>query len=87
VSAGEWIGLVRGDGIVSAGSSVVDVASSLLDRLVTAERELVTIVAGEDATAADTEQILAWLTASRPAVEVEVHEGGQPLYPYLFGVE
>ena len=24
---------------------------------------------------------------AHPQVEVEVHEGGQPLYPYLIGVE
>ena len=29
----------------------------------------------------------AWLADHRPGVEVEVHDGGQPLYPYLFGVE
>ena len=29
----------------------------------------------------------AWLTEHHDDVEVEVHTGGQPLYPYLFGVE
>ena len=29
----------------------------------------------------------AWLDEHRPDVTVEVHRGGQPLYPYLFGVE
>jgi dihydroxyacetone kinase-like predicted kinase len=87
VSAGDWIGLVRGDGIVSVGNSVVDVSTNLLDRLITSDRELVTVVVGDDATEADTDEILAWLADARPTVEVEVHEGGQPLYPYLFGVE
>jgi hypothetical protein len=87
VSAGDWIGLVRGDGIVSVGNSVVDVSMNLLDRLITSDRELVTVVVGDDATEADTDEILAWLADARPTVEVEVLEGGQPLYPYLFGVE
>jgi hypothetical protein len=34
-----------------------------------------------------TEAVLEWLAAHRPAVEVEVHDGGQPLYPFLFGAE
>ena len=87
VSAGDWIGLVRGDGIVAAGRSLVEVASGLLERLVTRERELVTVVVGADARDYDTDQILAWLASERADVEVEVHDGGQPLYPYLFGVE
>ena len=38
-------------------------------------------------TTATTAAIEAWLADHRPGVEVEVHDGGQPLYPYLFGVE
>ena len=87
VRAGDWIGLVRGDGIVAAGTSVVDVATALLARLVSADRELLTIVAGADASADATDAIVAWARDAHPAVEVEVHDGGQPLYPYLFGVE
>ncbi|MDP9006922.1 MAG: hypothetical protein M3N15_08410 [Actinomycetota bacterium] len=29
----------------------------------------------------------SWLAERRPDVEVEVYRGGQPLYPYLLGVE
>jgi len=28
-----------------------------------------------------------WVHDNRPGCEVEVHHGGQPLYPYLFGIE
>jgi hypothetical protein len=28
-----------------------------------------------------------WLAEHRPQVGTEVHHGGQPLYPYLFGIE
>lgn len=87
VSRGDWIGLVRDDGIVAVGSSAVEVAIGLLGSLLDAGREIVTIVTGEDAEAADTEQILAWIDDEHADLEVEVHEGGQPLYPYLFGVE
>jgi len=34
-----------------------------------------------------TDAVRAWLAEERPDVQVEVHRGGQPLYPYLFGVE
>jgi DAK2 domain fusion protein YloV len=87
VAEGDWIGLVRGDGIVSVAGDVVSASTALLDQLVDDSREIVTIVTGADAVAADTEAITAWLADRRGAVQVEVHRGGQPLYPYLFGVE
>ena len=87
VRTGDWIGLVRGDGIVSVSGEVLEAVTGLLDRIVTASSELVTVIEGGDASAATTELILAWLAANRPGAEVEVHKGGQPLYPYLVGVE
>lgn len=87
VTEGDWIGLVRGDGIVSIAGTMVGSATQLLDHLIDDARELLTIVTGEGSTAAATDQITAWVTENRPDVAVEVHVGGQPLYPYLFGVE
>ena len=87
ISAGDWIGLVRGDGIVSVSGSLVGAATALLDQLVTPDREIVTIISGADATAKHTDALQSWLAEHRPDVDVEVHAGAQPLYPYLFGVE
>jgi dihydroxyacetone kinase-like predicted kinase len=87
ITAGDWIGIVRGDGIAAVSGSLEGAAEALLDRLVTADRELVTVLTGADATAAHTDALLAWLDEHRPEVQVEVLCGGQPLYPYLFGVE
>jgi dihydroxyacetone kinase-like predicted kinase len=87
ITAGDWIGLVRGDGIVSVSGSLEGAATSLLDQLVTDEREILTIVTGADAPRAVTEALQVWANDNRPGLQVEVHTGGQPLYPYLFGVE
>lgn len=87
ITAGDWIGIVRGDGIAAVSGSMEGAAEALLDRLVTADRELVTVLTGAEATTAHTDALLAWLDEHRPAVQVEVLRGGQPLYPYLFGVE
>jgi dihydroxyacetone kinase-like predicted kinase len=59
----------------------------LLARLVDGDHEIVTIITGLDATAEQTAEIAAWLEGEHPEVDVEVHHGGQPLYPYYFGVE
>ena len=87
ITAGDWIGIVRGDGIVAIGGTWRAAATQLLENLITSDREIVTILEGADATPAMTEELRAWLGENFGSVEVEVHRGGQPLYPYLFGVE
>ena len=87
ITAGDWIGIVRGDGIVSSAGGVVAAATALLDHLIDPGRELITVLEGTDATPALTDQIRAWVSENHPDVEFEIHRGGQPLYPYLFGVE
>ncbi len=87
ITAGDWIGIVRGDGIVSIAGGVVAAATALLDHLIEPGRELITVLEGTDATPALTDQIRAWVSENHPDVEFEIHRGGQPLYPYLFGVE
>jgi hypothetical protein len=87
VTTGDFIGIVRGDGIVAIAGTLVTASTQLLDHLITDAGELLTIVTGVDATPAVTDQISAWVSENRPDVAVEIHVGGQPLYPYLFGVE
>ena len=87
VTTGDFIGIVRGDGIVAIAGTLVTASTQLLDHLITDAGELLTIVTGVDATTAVTDQISAWVTENRPDVAVEIHVGGQPLYPYLFGIE
>jgi DAK2 domain fusion protein YloV len=87
VTTGDWIGLLRGEGIVAVSGSVEGAAIALLGHIVTPDREIVTIIEGVDATVSATEAIVSWLSGEHPAVQVECHRGGQALYPYLFGVE
>jgi dihydroxyacetone kinase-like predicted kinase len=60
---------------------------ALLDAIVGASAELVTVITGVDAHDDVTDQIVGWLGDHRGDIHVDVHSGGQPLYPYLFGVE
>jgi DAK2 domain fusion protein YloV len=87
VNAGDSIGLVRGDGIVAVSADVFECATALLKHIVSADRELLTIIVGKDAKSTTTERIVEWAGEHFPALACEVHRGGQPLYPYLFGVE
>ena len=87
INEGDWIGIVRGDGIVAIAGSLLDASQALLEHLLDESRELLTIVEGSDASRLDTDQLVTWIAAKHPQVQVEVHSGGQPLYPYLFGAE
>ena len=87
INEGDWIGLNRGEGIVAKGDTVVDAAVALLEAIVGDDAELITIITGLDADGSTTASIEGWLADHRGNVAREVQYGGQPLYPYLFGVE
>ncbi|HWD56626.1 MAG TPA: DAK2 domain-containing protein [Acidimicrobiales bacterium] len=86
VHEGDWIGISR-DGVVSIADNIVVCTRLLLSRLLDDSHELVTLIEGEGARVADTRRIEEWLSEEYPNVALEVHQGGQPLYPYLLGIE
>jgi fatty acid kinase len=86
IEAGDWIALAR-DGIVAATSSPADAVCTLLGKLVDDDSEIVTVLVGSDAPPSETQRIREHIEFKFPHVEVEFHDGGQPLYPYLVGVE
>ena len=86
ITAGSWLG-IGPDGIEVVEGDAAAAAIALLGVLTGGSSELVTILEGEGARAPDTDRITGWLEEHRPQVQVEVHRGGQPLYPYLFGIE
>ena len=83
---GQYIGIVNKD-IVAAEDGVVEAARLLLEKMLTSGDELVMILTGEGADPECTGALVAWLDEKYPDAEIEVHEGGQPLYPYWFMVE
>jgi len=86
IALGDWIALTR-EGICAKAASATEAALALLDDLVDEDSELVTVLMGADANQSDVGRLEEYLALAHPHVEVEVHEGGQPLYPYLIGVE
>ena len=51
IKSGDWMGIVRGDGIVAVAATPVEASVALLDRLITTDRELLTIITGSGADA------------------------------------
>jgi uncharacterized protein len=86
IAAGDWIAITR-DGVSAAAKSAADAVISLVDRLIDDDAELVTVVVGAEAERGETDRITSHIEAAHPDVEIELHQGDQPLYPYLVGVE
>ena len=67
----------------SLEKATIDTLKAMLDE----DSELVTVYYGSDVTAEDAEALTAKLQESCPDVEIELQEGGQPIYYYLISVE
>lgn len=83
---GDILGIVDGD-VAFLGAEIEVAAREVLDRLLSAGGELVTLVVGADAAPGLGERAAAALERDRPEIEVLVLDGGQPVYPLLIGVE
>lgn len=86
ITEGDFLGMVDGKIVVS----VPDCFSASMDTLqnmISDETEIVTIIIGEEGKAKEAAKIEAALTEIYPEIEVEIHQGDQPVYPYLFSAE
>ena len=61
--------------------------TGLLKSMLNEDSEILTIIAGEDANDDISDKLVEWVESEYPDVEVEEHNGGQPIYQYLFSVE
>ncbi len=86
IREGDFLGLC-GEGIRAVAPTLAVACEHLLSELLTEHHELVTIIEGEGSSDAVTRHIEVWIQEHRPDVGAEIHHGGQPLYPYLFGIE
>ncbi len=86
VRAGQTIGLLDGD-LVTAADRRDLVIDDLLERMGLAEREIVTIYFGEDAGREDADALAEHIQARFADLDVEVQDGGQPLYDYIISAE
>ncbi|HDI0196197.1 TPA: fatty acid kinase catalytic subunit FakA [Staphylococcus aureus] len=81
-----FMGLIE-DKIVSSQSDQLTTVTELLNEMLAEDSEMLTVIIGQDAEQAVTDNMINWIEEQYPDVEVEVHEGGQPIYQYFFSVE
>lgn len=73
--------------IVASSASSLEAAKQLVDALIDADDEIITILTGEGSSAEDVAELSAYIESKNDEIEIEVHDGKQPLYSYIFSVE
>ncbi|WP_112429922.1 DAK2 domain-containing protein [Thermogemmatispora tikiterensis] len=86
VREGDIIGLINGN-LAVAGSSLDGVIHDLLQRMHVERYELLTIYYGEGTSETHAQETAARIKQTYSHLEVEVVDGGQPYYTYIFSVE
>jgi len=81
-----FMGLVE-DKIVTSNADQFETTKGLLAEMIHEDSEIITMIVGEDADDVVTSNIEAWLEETYPEVELDQHDGQQPVYQYLFSVE
>lgn len=82
----EFMGLAE-DKIITCDADQYTATKQLLEAMLSADSEILTIIAGEDSKQQITNQLTEWVESTYPDVEIEKHNGQQPIYQYLFAVE
>mgnify|MGYP000103468264 FL=1 len=82
----DFMGIVDGKILVSIADRK-EATLATIEKMINDDSEILTIIYGEDADASEVEEITEAVEAKYPDVEVEVHEGNQPVYTYLLSVE
>ena len=80
------LGMVEGKIVVSTPSRF-DASLETLKQMMTEDTEIVTILIGEDGTSEEASLLEEALLEMDSDLEVEIHQGDQPVYPYLFAAE
>nr|WP_239574011.1 DAK2 domain-containing protein [Enterococcus ureilyticus] len=82
----DYLGMIDGKIVVSE-PDMFKASLDTLKRMIDEDTEIVTIIVGEGGTMKEAEKFVEALTAEYEDLETEIHEGGQPVYPYLFSAE
>ncbi|MCL2676318.1 MAG: DAK2 domain-containing protein [Streptococcaceae bacterium] len=73
--------------IVVSTKKMNEAILEVFDKMIDEDSEIAAIYVGEDGKQSVAEKIAKELEKKHPDLEVEIHDGNQPVYPYLFSVE
>lgn len=73
--------------IVTTHKDKAEAVKLLLNELITDEDEILTVLQGEDVEESEVAELVNYIEATYEDIEVEIHNGNQPIYSYIFSVE
>lgn len=85
IKEGDYMGMFE-KSIIVAVPDKMEAVKTLVDQMVDEDAEIVTLIAGEDASEEEVEELVAYIEDNYDA-EVDLHRGNQPVYCFVLGVE
>ncbi len=82
----QFMGIVDGD-IVTTGDDLVKTATDMVAKMLDDDSEAITVIWGDGANESLANQVQTAVSEMDDELEIEVHEGDQPVYPFLISVE
>lgn len=86
IAEGDIMG-IGDEGILAVGKELIETTLKTLTAMVDQNTELISIYYGEDISLQDAEILLQEVERLCPDCEIELHDGGQPIYYYLISIE
>ena len=86
IKENDCLGMIEGK-IVISNPDRFDVSLATLKSMINEDSEIVTIIVGEEGSTEEAEKLEQALVEWNDELEVEIHQGDQPVYPYLFSAE
>lgn len=86
ITKDDYMGIADGK-IETSGPNLMETAKRLLQGMIDEDSEILTILFGEDAEESEAKLLADFAEQNFADVEVEVHDGGQPVYNFIFSVE
>lgn len=83
---GDLIGVADGS-IVTAGRGLAPTAMRLIEKLLEPTSQAMTVIVGAKTSSDKIDALVARIERRHPKLDIDVAEGGQPLYPLIIGVE
>ncbi|WP_057887283.1 DAK2 domain-containing protein [Companilactobacillus mindensis] len=86
ITKGHYMGIVDGKILVD-DADIIAGTEKMLDKMIDEDSEVITILVGKDGNDADAQKVADYLDDKYDDLETEIHQGDQPVYPYLISVE
>ena len=74
-------------GLLAVGTGIEDITVAALQEMTDEDSEIISVYYGQDVSEEDAEHLAERLEEQYPDFDIEIHNGGQPIYYYILSVE